>query len=112
MFTTPILLASLVLPAAPQPAPRVSLVSQLSAHAASITAKETPQATEQKKDPRWDGALKGAFYGAAAGGFFGLVTYGKGGGEWPSQGPYLGATTLFGSAVGAATGLIVDLIRR
>lgn len=113
MFTTPILLASLVLPAAPQPAPAVSLVSQLSVHAASAAARQdAPQAAEPKKDPKWDGAVKGAFYGAAAGGFFGLVSYGKGGGEWPAQGPYLGATTVFGAAVGAATGLIVDLVRR
>jgi len=117
MFTAPLLVAGLLtLGPQPQPPPAFpSLTAQAQARAHSIVLTQDTQTTAEpakSRDPLWDGPAKGAFLGGLAGLVGGVVGYGKGGGEWPEQGGFLMATTVFGAAVGAATGLVVDLIRR
>lgn len=119
MLVAPILVATLTLPTIGAPAPaRQTLTRQAQTHALTIAAPaargEGRQDTDTqiKKDPKWDGAVKGALAGGGAGLLAGFAFYGKGGGEWPDQGGFVFATSVMGSAIGAATGLIIDLVRK
>lgn len=119
MLVAPILVATLTLPTIGAPAPmHQTLTRQAQAHALAIAVPAARGAAGQttdvpvKKDPKWDGALKGGLLGGGAGLILGMATYGKGGGEWPDQRGFVFATTVMGTAVGAVTGLIIDRARK
>ena len=114
MFPAALLAASLVT-LAPQPQPpasRPTLRSQSMIYATAAAAVQDSAPRTAKRDNKWDGALAGVLAGGAAGAVNGLVLYGQGGGEWPGQGEFMAATTLFGAAAGGVIGLAIDLIKR
>ena len=102
-------LATLTPQAHPVSAP---LMSQSQAYASTILLRQTSVPKPARKDHKWDGALGGAVAGAAGGALAGLFFYGRGEGEWPSMGVFVAGTTLYGTVIGGATGLVIDLIKR
>jgi hypothetical protein len=121
MLVAAILAASLTLPSTTGAAASMhhDVTRQALAHAVAVSAAAAgspivgAQAAKPQtnKDPKWDGALKGALIGGAAGLLVGLKAEDKHGSA--SFGFYVVPTaTLIGAGIGAVTGLIIDLARK